>query len=219
MVVSPLQCGEKGGLEARPALCPSSSRQRAGAEQGCWARGAERGTQRGFAGEAEALSNVKEQWRAQQDERSSVQLPWVGLRSLDQGRWWWQEGGISVWPSTGSVGLPFLVRKDVWFSRADPTLKADGEEKGRQPVVGLGLASAWTCCTGLAAIGAYVNVGHEKRELVLSTLLSLEESLSILTSISNLLSKTSYSREAFSSSGCSSSFCWEFFPCCLNLKL
>lgn len=48
-------------------------------------------------------------------------------------------------------------------------------------MVGLGLAFAWTCFTGLAAFGAYVNVGPEEHELMLSVLLSLEESLSILT--------------------------------------
>lgn len=113
----------------------------------------------------------------------------------------------------------FLISKDVWFFRADRVLKAEGEEKGRQPVVRLGLAFAWTCFTGLAAIRDYVYVGCEEHELALCVLLSLEESLLILTSISNLLSKTSYDGEAFSSSGCSSSFCWEFFPGCLNLKL
>lgn len=60
-------------------------------------------------------------------------------------------------------------------------LKAEGEEKGRQPVVGLGLAFAWTRFTGLAAVGVYVNMGPEEHELMLSALLSLEESLSILT--------------------------------------
>ena len=100
----------------------------------------------------------------------------------------------------------------MWFSRTDRELKAEREEKGRQTVVGLGLAFAWTCFTGLAAIGAYVNVGPEEHELMLSVLLSLEESLLILTSMPNLLSKTSYDGEALSSSGCSSSFCWELFP-------
>lgn len=98
-------------------------------------------------------------------------------------------------------------------------LKADGEGKGRQPVVGLGLAFAWTCYTGLAGTGAYIYVACEEHELMLSILLSLEESLSILSSISNLFLKTSYDGEAFSSSGCSGSFCWEFFSGCLNLKL
>lgn len=63
----------------------------------------------------------------------------------------------------GVVGLAFLVSKDVCFSRTDRVLKAEGEEKGRQPVVGLSLAFAWTCFTGLAAIGAYVNVDLRSR--------------------------------------------------------
>lgn len=59
VVVSPLQHREKGGLEARPTLCPSSSWQGAGAEWGCWARGAE-GNADGFCWGAEGLSDMKE---------------------------------------------------------------------------------------------------------------------------------------------------------------
>lgn len=95
-------------------------------------------------------------------------------------------------------------------------LKAEGEEKGRQPAAGLGLAFAWTCFTSLAAIGADVNVGPGEHELMLSALLSLEESLSILTYPCLTFCQRHLMMEKLSPP--QSVPVWEFFPGCLNLK-